>query len=1316
MTRITHTALSGVTLLAGLAMLGCTPTTTADTDPEQRPTALRTAAVSKGDDAAPHGIDSLLPPPDNTEDCCTVPGQYEECWATDAKKDRVTCKADGQCPSGQCDLKRGVCKCDSDAQCNEGICTSRGLCGPSYCNGIYSCTCTGGCVFEPAQDIIQCKSYRLHCCDGTYPIHPSLRPDGVAGIGFCSLGDECGNCVMDSECDDGVFCNGAEKCVGLECEGGAPPCKGAEACKSVCNEQEKTCLSPTGSNCDDGVFCNGADSCDGAGSCVHGGDPCAAHGFCDNLCDEHEASCARPASTSCDDGVACTAGDVCDGAGSCGGTPYSCAAAECEGASSCDGKGGCLPSYAGTPGKPCDDNVACTEHDICDGAGTCKGMDKDCTALSGPCSNGRCNPASGNCEADPFAVGTLCDDSNPCTIADKCDASHSCTGQGRSCDDGNPCTADSCAACKEGSPGCNAGGWRCVHAPLSGTTCDDGDVCTLNDTCDTGSCAPGALFDCTARDTQCQVGACKNDGTGRPVCVDMPMSSGVPCDADGNGCTVADQCNGAGVCKAGAAPNCSAWSNPNICRRGVCQSDGPTAYHCTAAIAQAGTACNDRNGCTSADTCNAGGSCVGASVVGAAANCKPNGCQTASCTSVSDTTYTCNLQTKSGCCLQNADCKLSTTCGGASAQCATARCNGSPGTCECQISTNASCTDFNQFQYPTNCYEGTCASSGTCVPRLKSSVAANDTCRGLFASGSAQPFGSFVNTDGERSIWVSGSTECATNNYRSAGADCVDSATLQPLGREGKDVVYAFTYQTPAAHQYQLYSYNIKVWSTFRANVYTTSDIDSASACPEGKSGPVGTAYGINSDRCLKSYSAAPDVSEEFCWDNGNETLGQDGCYPYLLPGDDSSRKCGGSNCSGTSGVNRCGYYWTRRFYPAGCCNYNNNTNCAGQPACTGQWNYPSDPFNCDLVNPSWTYQYVTSHVIFPDGNRNSATKTVLIFVDGDLPQPSPAAPNEGSFYISVERKRWTASPCDRRDDDARVFDVTSASGAGAVWTGSLENVVNSMHDSTYASTGSCGGYNCANTWAGSSTAHASGTPNEFWPNAEYFKVQRPSGSGSSEYCVYTDENIPSAADLVFQLWSRQSGAGICDATYSNDVAIRNTHNSNVMYRFTAAQNVLYVLNISEHKYRNRPCAPGLGDLCNYKLRVRQGACPLKYPARTFRLSDEVSPLSVSGAITAADGNHYDPGTWFATGTREDVLYEIGNSTGADATVTFRLCTTGWSGLLRLYSSSNALAKSVTANNTCTQFTETLFNGRSYYIVVDKNNATSGPFTLTMSW
>ncbi|MBM4394699.1 MAG: proprotein convertase P-domain-containing protein, partial [Deltaproteobacteria bacterium] len=136
--------------------------------------------------------------------------------------------------------------------------------------------------------------------------------------------------------------------------------------------------------------------------------------------------------------------------------------------------------------------------------------------------------------------------------------------------------------------------------------CDDGNACTV-DTCespvDGGTCKHTAI-QCTPSADSCSADQCDPaDG----VCKPHQQPDGTPCD-DGAFCTAYDTCQ-AGACVPGDPRNCSEVGDPATCKVGECNEDQDM---CVPVQAAAGATCDDLNPCTSVDTCDAGGTCVGA--------------------------------------------------------------------------------------------------------------------------------------------------------------------------------------------------------------------------------------------------------------------------------------------------------------------------------------------------------------------------------------------------------------------------------------------------------------------------------------------------------------------------------------------------------------------------------------------------------------------------------------------------------------------------------------------------------------------------------
>ena len=252
--------------------------------------------------------------------------------------------------------------------------------------------------------------------------------------------DEAGNvCVnatapMDGQpCDDGLYCNIGETCLGGVCQGGAANlCDDGNFCtQDSCDEAGGACVNDAaamdGTACEDGLFCTAGEACN-TGACVGGlpnecddGEQCT-QDSCDDLTDICVNATAPMDGQPCDDGDACTENDVCSG-GACAGTAITCDDENPCTDDSCDPSTGCL--YTENTAV-CDDGDVCTVGDACSG-GTCAGTASDCSALNDACNMGVCDPATGECEAQPVANDTPCDDGDECTEGEACQEGV-CTG------------------------------------------------------------------------------------------------------------------------------------------------------------------------------------------------------------------------------------------------------------------------------------------------------------------------------------------------------------------------------------------------------------------------------------------------------------------------------------------------------------------------------------------------------------------------------------------------------------------------------------------------------------------------------------------------------------------------------------------------------------------------------------------------------------------------------------------------------------------------------------------------------------------------
>jgi hypothetical protein len=103
--------------------------------------------------------------------------------------------------------------------------------------------------------------------------------------GCCSIVAR--DCMTNADCDDGVFCNGAEICTNGICQAGSEPCPDdGQFCNGTetCDERNKQCIHSGDPCIDDGYFCNGITQCDeNIDLCINSGDPCSPNLLCDEI-------------------------------------------------------------------------------------------------------------------------------------------------------------------------------------------------------------------------------------------------------------------------------------------------------------------------------------------------------------------------------------------------------------------------------------------------------------------------------------------------------------------------------------------------------------------------------------------------------------------------------------------------------------------------------------------------------------------------------------------------------------------------------------------------------------------------------------------------------------------------------------------------------------------------------------------------------------------------------------------------------------------------------------------------------------------------
>ena len=263
--------------------------------------------------------------------------------------------------------------------------------------------------------------------DGTFWIAYSGHYYNL-GFGMVNFSLTSLTCSSDSDCDDGIYCNGAETCINDACSDGIPP---------DCS--------------DDGLFCNGSEVCDEANqSCGHTENPCEAG----TVCIEENDSCILEScgNSHCETGENCNNCPSDCKSGSIWGTDCDdCFKDKCDGI--------CHPTKDGSNCPDCSISYCCGDG-VCEGGENSINCAIDCG--SGPeCGDGNCDLGEdcSNCPADcavpencSDGLDNDCDELIDCSDLEDCSGvpacSEDCKPKGQECTFNSECCSGRCHAKK----------------------------------------------------------------------------------------------------------------------------------------------------------------------------------------------------------------------------------------------------------------------------------------------------------------------------------------------------------------------------------------------------------------------------------------------------------------------------------------------------------------------------------------------------------------------------------------------------------------------------------------------------------------------------------------------------------------------------------------------------------------------------------------------------------------------------------------------------------------------------------------------------
>jgi hypothetical protein len=531
------------------------------------------------------------------EDAACDNGQHcdgtETCAPTDVNADPVTgCLAgeplcvdtDGMRCTLECDEQTDTCQpstpsdaacdngdsCDGDETCNPTDTAADPVTGcvagtPPYCDDAIVCTvdscdeATDTCVHTPDD---------LPCADGV-----PCTDD------FCSTQTGCMHFENDNNCQNGVFCDGAERCSPSDTQADAQGCivgpdfvcpelDGVGCTLPACDGLSDQCVeSPSDGICQNPVFCDGNEVCDPGASnanpisgCAPGSPPCDDGVDCTDDCDEQSGLCVNaPNDALCNDGSVCSGIEWCDPTSGCVaddgiqcGDAIACTVDTCvEPTGTCSHSpdhalcppgllcsltfGGCIA------GMPCQFESECQDETLCNGVETCSwGVCEAGTPVTCDdnifCTVDSCDPATGQCTHTP--LDSNCNDGAACTGEERCDAATGCqSGTPIDCDDSLSCTTDVCLE-PTGT---------CAHTPWH-ALCSSGDPCMVSQGCSLTGPEPTGCLPETPRNCADAV-ACTEDRCESGVgCFNVPKN---------------ELCGCGEVCD--SAFGCGSWCNVTMC-------------------------------------------------------------------------------------------------------------------------------------------------------------------------------------------------------------------------------------------------------------------------------------------------------------------------------------------------------------------------------------------------------------------------------------------------------------------------------------------------------------------------------------------------------------------------------------------------------------------------------------------------------------------------------------------------------------------------------------------------------------------------------
>ncbi len=197
-------------------------------------------------------------------------------------QDGENCTRDDYCENGTCLPGRLACECLRDSDCasreDETVCNGTLFCDKDVFP--YECAVDPLTIVKcPTNNNTQCLENQCDPLTGDCAMLPANEGETCTIISICVLSATCqeGLCapLVSRNCDDGNVCTDDECVDGLGCvrTNNSAPCDDGSVCTLQDTCMDGACGHLADLPCDNGLFCDGAERCDAVTGCLPGTAP-----------------------------------------------------------------------------------------------------------------------------------------------------------------------------------------------------------------------------------------------------------------------------------------------------------------------------------------------------------------------------------------------------------------------------------------------------------------------------------------------------------------------------------------------------------------------------------------------------------------------------------------------------------------------------------------------------------------------------------------------------------------------------------------------------------------------------------------------------------------------------------------------------------------------------------------------------------------------------------------------------------------------------------------------------------------------------------